>query len=178
MKDNLIPYSHSKELHDKCGGPSSLIMPAKMDHNDFDFCEDLITPFFHFLRQLGISCKEPISAHSQMMIPAEYFIIPKAYQHKEAQSSWGCYCIAPNNFNQRVSVTGGDDRQGNPVNNLNQSYNSLYGYGIEPRGSKYGSIVRDSYQIGNIHSIYGGRMSNNELARRSRDSLNFYKERR
>lgn len=50
MKDNLIPFTHSKELHDKCGGPSSLIMPTKMDHNDFDFCEDLITPFYHFLR--------------------------------------------------------------------------------------------------------------------------------
>lgn len=50
MQDNLIPYYHSKELHDKCGGPCSLIMPAKMDHNDFDFCEDLITPYYHFLR--------------------------------------------------------------------------------------------------------------------------------
>ena len=79
MQDNLIPYTHSKELHDKCGGPCSLIMPAKMDHNDFDFCEDLITPFYHFLRQCGISTREPKTAFDQMKIPTEYFITPKAY---------------------------------------------------------------------------------------------------
>lgn len=50
LKDNLIPYKHSKDLHDNCGGPCSLILPNHMDHNDFDFCEDLITPFHHFLR--------------------------------------------------------------------------------------------------------------------------------
>lgn len=50
MKDKLIPYHHSKDLHDKCGGPCSLILPSRMNHNDFDFCEDLITPFYHFLK--------------------------------------------------------------------------------------------------------------------------------
>lgn len=58
MKDNLITIHHSKELHEKCGGPCSLIMPANMDHNDFDFCEDLITPFFHFMKQVGIDTKK------------------------------------------------------------------------------------------------------------------------
>lgn len=50
MKDQLIPFQHSKDLHDNCGGPCSLILPTKMNHNDFDFCEDLITPFYHFLK--------------------------------------------------------------------------------------------------------------------------------
>jgi len=50
MQDNLISYKHSKELHDNCNGPCSLILPPRMNHNDFDFCEDLITPFFHFLK--------------------------------------------------------------------------------------------------------------------------------
>lgn len=50
MQDNLISYKHSKELHDSCGGPCSIILPARMNHNDFDFCEDLITPFYHFLK--------------------------------------------------------------------------------------------------------------------------------
>lgn len=64
MKDNLIPFGHSQELMKNCGGPCSLIMPPNMDHNDFDFCEDLITPFFHFLRQCGINTKEPKSAYN------------------------------------------------------------------------------------------------------------------
>ena len=79
MKDNLIPFNHSKELHDACGGPCSIVLPNQMDHNDFDFYDDLITPFYHFLRQMQISMKEPLSAHSQFKIPNEYFVIPKAY---------------------------------------------------------------------------------------------------
>lgn len=50
MMDKLIPYKHSKDLHDACGAPCSLILPTRMDHNDFDFCEDLITPYYHFLK--------------------------------------------------------------------------------------------------------------------------------
>jgi len=80
MKDNLIPFEHSKALHLKCSGPCSLIMPSKMDHNDFDFCEDLITPFFHFLKQCGIDTREPMRAQKRMIIPEEYLIIPKAYE--------------------------------------------------------------------------------------------------
>lgn len=79
MKDKLIPYTHSKALHDNCLGPCSLILPTQMDHNDFDFCEDLITPFYHFLKHFKISTKEPKSAHAQMKFPDEYFLIPKAY---------------------------------------------------------------------------------------------------
>lgn len=79
MKDNLIPYTHSKELHDNCKGPCSIILPTRMDHNDFDFCEDLITPFYHFLKQFNIDVRQPKSAHSQMRISEEYFVIPKVY---------------------------------------------------------------------------------------------------
>ena len=42
LKDNLISYKHSKELHEKCMAPSVLVTPKLMDHNDFDFIEDLI----------------------------------------------------------------------------------------------------------------------------------------
>jgi|LakMenEpi03Aug12_release.lakeMendotaPanAssembly.Ray.scaffolds.fasta_scaffold5962243_2 hypothetical protein len=39
----------------KCGGPVSIILPRMMDHNEFDFVDDLVQPFYNFLRQLGIS---------------------------------------------------------------------------------------------------------------------------
>jgi len=86
MKDNLISFEHSKELHKKCGGPCSLIMPAKMDHNDFDFCEDLITPFFHFMKQCGIEHRSPAAAIKHNLIPPEYLIIPKAYEQTAVSS--------------------------------------------------------------------------------------------
>ena len=79
MQDSLISYQHSKDLHDACGGPCSLIMPTRMDHNDFDFCEDLITPFYHFLKQCNLSTREPKFAFQQMNIPLHYFKIPKVY---------------------------------------------------------------------------------------------------
>ena len=80
IKDKLIPYHHSKDLHDKCGGPCGLILPARMDHNDFDFCEDLITPFYHFLKQFNISTREPKSMYRHLKIPPEYFKIPRSYK--------------------------------------------------------------------------------------------------
>jgi fermentation-respiration switch protein FrsA (DUF1100 family) len=55
QRDTLINYRHSHELYQKCGGPCSLILPSDMDHNEFDFNEDLIKPFSIFLRQCKIS---------------------------------------------------------------------------------------------------------------------------
>lgn len=34
--DTLLTESHAISLHENCGGPSKLIMPANMTHNDFE----------------------------------------------------------------------------------------------------------------------------------------------
>ena len=49
QKDTLIPSSHSQHLHEACGGPASLLLSNDMDHNEFDFYEDLTLPFSFFL---------------------------------------------------------------------------------------------------------------------------------
>ena len=54
QRDTLIPCTHSHELYMKCGGPCALILPQDMDHNEFDFNEDLIRPFQQFLRQINV----------------------------------------------------------------------------------------------------------------------------
>ena len=41
QKDTLIPSKHSRELQEVCGGPCSLLLSNDMDHNVFDFYEDL-----------------------------------------------------------------------------------------------------------------------------------------
>lgn len=46
--DKLIPESHSVELHKSCGGPSKLIMPQYMTHNDFDLNSDIVKPIHQF----------------------------------------------------------------------------------------------------------------------------------
>lgn len=50
-----------------------------MDHNKYAVSDDLVTPYYMFLRDMGISVRDPTSAHGQMVIPAEYFKVPKAY---------------------------------------------------------------------------------------------------
>eukprot|EP00347_Sterkiella_histriomuscorum_P010436 403376305 len=48
QSDTLIPFSHSQQLHINCGGPSKLIMPKKMTHNEFDLHRDLFEPVKQF----------------------------------------------------------------------------------------------------------------------------------
>lgn len=42
QKDTLVPLQQAEDLYYKCGGLSTLITPAEMDHNNFDFMKDLI----------------------------------------------------------------------------------------------------------------------------------------
>lgn len=44
-----MPPSHSLTLRSKCGGPSQIVMPPKMTHNEFDVYQDLVKPIKHFL---------------------------------------------------------------------------------------------------------------------------------
>jgi fermentation-respiration switch protein FrsA (DUF1100 family) len=55
MKDKLIPHSHSIELNNVCSSVSFLHLPKDMDHNVFDFEEDLIKPFRVFLKKIDDS---------------------------------------------------------------------------------------------------------------------------
>jgi fermentation-respiration switch protein FrsA (DUF1100 family) len=42
--DTIVPYQHSLELHEHCGGPSKLILPHLMTHNEFTMKSDIIMP--------------------------------------------------------------------------------------------------------------------------------------
>ena len=55
QSDTLIPYEQSITLHRNCKAPSSLLLPEEMNHNEFDFFDDLTIPFSLFLTQCGIS---------------------------------------------------------------------------------------------------------------------------
>ena len=55
-----------------------------MDHNEFDFMEDLIQPFYNFLKQLNISLV-PKPDCGQLKFP-EYIYLPPANQRaREAE---------------------------------------------------------------------------------------------
>lgn len=76
LQDTVIPYKESKELHEACAGPSSLLLPKMMDHNVFDFLEDLAIPFAEFLHQCNISVG--VDSHSPEFpdIPRHVFAEP------------------------------------------------------------------------------------------------------
>jgi pimeloyl-ACP methyl ester carboxylesterase len=52
LKDKLIPHQHTLELNNHCPSISYLCLPPEMDHNTFDFDEDLIKPFKDFLKKI------------------------------------------------------------------------------------------------------------------------------
>ena len=49
-KDKLIPPSHAYELKKACPTICKLVEPENMDHNEFDFTRDFISPFQEFVK--------------------------------------------------------------------------------------------------------------------------------
>lgn len=50
-----------------------------MDHNEFDFIDDLVQPYFSFLRQLGIEIERGPQESQEFKFP-EYLYIPPQSQ--------------------------------------------------------------------------------------------------
>lgn len=81
QQDKLIHYSNSQHLHEACNGPCSLILPAEMDHNEFDFFDDLSLPFSAFLIQCGISVFPDSVSSAFLSLPANLFAPPDTPQN-------------------------------------------------------------------------------------------------
>jgi len=79
QRDNLIPYAQSQQLHSACKGPSSLLIPEEMDHNEFDFFLDLSQPFYLFLVQCGISVVSVPSLPAHLYFNQALFQLPINY---------------------------------------------------------------------------------------------------
>lgn len=94
-----------------------------MDHNDFDFIEDLIIPFYRFLKQIGLNTRQPRSAFPQMCIKQQYFVIPKAfYVDDGAKHAWACcYNRTGNQYNIDIRSRGS-----HPQNGINRAGSSYY----------------------------------------------------
>ena len=67
--DKFIKYQHSQLLQESCGGPCSLYIPPEMDHDRFDYCDDLILPISAFLIQSRIKIHN--GKHLDVTVPAE-----------------------------------------------------------------------------------------------------------
>lgn len=85
QRDQLISFAHSQQLHALVSGPSSIILPPMMDHNEFDFIDDLIQPFYNFLEQMEISLEVEGSDphHGQFKFPEHLFLPPQDQLERE-----------------------------------------------------------------------------------------------
>ena len=73
QRDKLIPFMNSQELHDACEGPSSFLLPKEMDHNEFDFFDDLSLPFASFIMQCGIQVHPDPGEPAHIRFPSSVF---------------------------------------------------------------------------------------------------------
>lgn len=76
LLDKVIPYSHSQMLHEHCAGLCQLILPKEMDHNLFDYYEDLLLPIVVFLEKAQIDIK-PMPGQGFIELPMEFYVLPK-----------------------------------------------------------------------------------------------------
>ena len=77
QRDTLIPPSESQALHAKCQGLSFIHLPEHMDHNEFEYIDDLIYPLAEFLRKCGISTDAVRGERSFLMFSEELFAVPE-----------------------------------------------------------------------------------------------------
>lgn len=74
--DTLVPYSHSQDLHAQCAGLCHLILPNDMDHNFFDYYDDLLLPMASFLTMAEIEIRPEIPGTGAVDIPDEFYQFP------------------------------------------------------------------------------------------------------
>ena len=83
-----MPPSHSLALRSKCGGPSQIVMPPKMTHNDFEVYQDLVKPIKSFLTDNNIKntvTKSPCVAAVATSVREPPFHIQRLLTSKEDQ---------------------------------------------------------------------------------------------
>ena len=79
MADTLIDVQHSFSLKAHCGSKvCKLITPEEMDHNNFKFQEDIITPFKQFFKENKIKLHHVEACTKELKIPNDLFKIPKS----------------------------------------------------------------------------------------------------
>lgn len=82
IKDNLVPYTNSSFLHQKCNQNKSRIrLPEKMEHNKFDLINDIIENILNFIKEFSLCEKK-----EKLLISNED--ITKLFQFPKPISKW------------------------------------------------------------------------------------------
>jgi esterase/lipase len=78
QRDKLIPYANAQRLHAAVAGLTMLNLPETMDHNDYDFFDDLALPLANFLLQCGIDVMK--TPHLEAAFPIDSYVPPENLQ--------------------------------------------------------------------------------------------------
>ena len=86
QKDEMIPFEHTLKLKEECKSPFEVVLPEEMNHNNFDFYEDLIAPLKSFLKRhtriSDIINFEKMNLNKYLSIPNRYFLVPLCIMRK------------------------------------------------------------------------------------------------
>ena len=80
LKDTLIPATESQRLHARCKGVSFIHLQAEMDHNEFEYVEDLIFPLSEFLRKCEVVLEPVLGERSFCIFPEEFHDLPEGIE--------------------------------------------------------------------------------------------------
>lgn len=75
--DNLVPYGHSQRLHETCAGLCHLVLPKEMDHNFFDFYDDLLLPMAEFLTRAEIEIRPDFESEGGIILDETTYLFPE-----------------------------------------------------------------------------------------------------
>ena len=75
--DTLVPYSHSQRLHAECAGLCHLILPKEMDHNSFDYYDDLLLPIANFLTMAEIEIRPDCDDNGNIELSQFFYNFPE-----------------------------------------------------------------------------------------------------
>jgi len=77
QKDVLVLCTHSIDLSKNCAGPYDLILPEKMDHNNFNMYEDFLDPIVEFFNRYNLM--QANTKEERVILPKRVFEIPDIY---------------------------------------------------------------------------------------------------
>ena len=75
--DSLVPFEHSQRLHQECAGLCQLVLPKDMDHNFFDYYDDLLLPIANFLTMAQIEIRPMPGIEGEVCVPPELYNYPE-----------------------------------------------------------------------------------------------------
>ena len=78
--DELIPFDHTIKLKEECKCPYEVILPEKMNHNDFNLDEDFLIPIKNFMKRFTRLRNHNYFELNHKLVPDVYREVPSCIE--------------------------------------------------------------------------------------------------